>query len=136
MYGFVVLIHIIASIFLILVILLQAGKGSGLSDSFGSSQMQNMFGTKSTSVLTRLTTVSAVVFIFTCLSLAIISSHNAKSLVDRVNMPRQPMKSTAPIESKNIPNEIPKDTANNGNTQDSSAPKTETAQPVATEPVK
>lgn len=87
MYSFIVFIHIIASIFLILVILLQAGRGSGLSDTFGSSQMQNMFGTKSTSVLTKLTTISAVVFIFTCLALAVISSHNARSLVDTVNIP-------------------------------------------------
>lgn len=87
MYGVVIVIHVMASIFLIMVILLQAGKGGGLADSFGGSQMQNLFGTKSTTVLTKLTTGCAVLFIITCLSLAIISSHRSRSLVDKINIP-------------------------------------------------
>lgn len=87
MYGVIIVFHVIASIFLILVILLQAGRGGGLADTFGGSQMQSLFGTKSTAVLTRLTTVCAVLFILTCLSLAIISSHRSKSVVDKVNIP-------------------------------------------------
>lgn len=87
MYGFLLIIHVIVSIFLIAVILLQAGRGGGLADSFGGSQMQNMFGTKSTTVLTRLTTICASMFIVTCLSLAVISTHRSKSLVDKASIP-------------------------------------------------
>ena len=87
MYAVIIVIHIIASIFLIAVILLQAGRGGGLADSFGGSQMQNLFGTKSASVLTRLTTVCAALFIITCISLAIISSHRSRSLMDKMGFP-------------------------------------------------
>jgi len=87
MYGVIIVMHVIASIFLIMVILLQAGRGGGLADSFGGSQMQSLFGTKSTNILTKLTTICAVLFILTCLTLAIISSHRSKSLVEKINIP-------------------------------------------------
>ena len=88
MYSILIVVHVIISLFLIAVILLQAGKGGGLSDTFGGSQMQNLFGTKSTTVLTRLTAVCAIGFIVTCISLAIISSHRARSIIDNVRMPQ------------------------------------------------
>ena len=87
MYATIITIHVIASIFLILVILLQAGRGGGLADSFGGSQMQSMFGTKSANVLSRLTAICAVTFIVTCLTLAILSSRRSKSVIDKVNIP-------------------------------------------------
>jgi len=87
MYAVIIIIHVIVSIFLIAVILLQAGRGGGLADSVGSSQMQNLFGTKSTTVLTKLTTICATLFILTCISLAVISSYRSKSLVDKVSIP-------------------------------------------------
>lgn len=89
MYSILLVIHVIVSIFLIAVILLQAGRGGGLADTFGGSQMQSLFGTKSTTVLTRLTTVCASLFIITCISLAVISSTRTKSLVDRVSIPQE-----------------------------------------------
>jgi len=67
---------------------LQAGKGGGLADTFGGSQMQNLFGTKSTTVLTKLTAVCAIGFIVTCISLAIISSRKGKSIIDNVQIPK------------------------------------------------
>jgi preprotein translocase subunit SecG len=88
MYSILIVIHVIISLFLIAVILLQAGKGGGLSDSFGGSQMQNLFGTKSTTVLTKLTAVCAIGFIVTCLILAFISTRNSRSIVDNVNISR------------------------------------------------
>jgi len=94
MYAALITIHVIASIFLIAVILLQAGRGGGLADSFGGSQMQSLFGTKSTSVLTRLTTICAATFMLTCLTLAIVSSYRSKSLMEKVNIPV----SAAPVE--------------------------------------
>ncbi|MEE8317780.1 MAG: preprotein translocase subunit SecG [Candidatus Omnitrophota bacterium] len=87
MYVFLIVVHVIISIFLIAVILLQAGRGGGLADSFGGSQMQSLFGTKSTNVLTRMTGICAVIFILTCLSLAIISSHMSRSLMEKLGAP-------------------------------------------------
>ncbi len=96
MYIAIVVVHVIVSVFLIVVILLQAGRGGGLADSLGGSQMQNLFGTKSTSVMTKLTAVCATLFIVTCLSLALISSQRAKSVIDKTAIP-------LPAESADVP---------------------------------
>jgi len=88
MYSILIVIHVVISLFLIAVILLQAGKGGGVADTFGGSQMQNMFGTKSTTVLTKLTAVCAIGFIITCISLAVLSSKKTKSIVDNMSIPQ------------------------------------------------
>ncbi|MFA4992276.1 MAG: preprotein translocase subunit SecG [Candidatus Omnitrophota bacterium] len=95
MYGVIVVIHVIMSLILIAVILLQAGRGGGLSDTFAGSQMQSLFGTKSTNVLTKLTSVCAVGFIVTCILLALISSRQTRTLVDNVTIPQ----TAVPIEA-------------------------------------
>ncbi|MDD5428162.1 MAG: preprotein translocase subunit SecG [Candidatus Omnitrophica bacterium] len=81
LYGLVIAIHVIASLVLIAVILLQAGRGGGLSETFGGGSTQTLFGTKTSVFLTRATAVSAVVYIMTCLTLAVMTSHRGKSLV-------------------------------------------------------
>lgn len=81
LYGFVITIHIIVSLILIAVILLQAGRGGGLSESFGGSQTQTILGTKSSVFLKRATAVSAVLYILVCLLLGVMTSHRGRSLV-------------------------------------------------------
>ncbi len=97
MYIVLIAIHIIVSVFLILVILLQAGRGGGLADTFGGSQMQSLFGTKSTNVLTKLTAACAAMFIITCLSLAIISSHRSRSLMEEFVIP-EPLETVGTVD--------------------------------------
>ena len=80
-YWFVIAIHVMASLVLIFVILLQAGRGGGLSESFGMSSTQTIFGTKTSLFLRRATEVSAVVFLLTCLTLAVLTGHRGRSLV-------------------------------------------------------
>ncbi len=81
LYGLVIAIHVIASLVLIAVILLQAGRGGGLSETFGGSSTQTLFGTKTSVFLTRATAASAIIYIITCLSLAVMTSHRGRSLV-------------------------------------------------------
>jgi len=108
LYGIVIAIHIIVSLILIAVILLQAGRGGGLSESFGGSSTQTIFGTKTSLFLTRATAVSAVVYIITCLVLGVMTSHRGRSLVSKgtVTYPgkgasqplSQPLQDTSPLD--------------------------------------
>ncbi len=82
-YGIVIAIHVIVSLVLIAVILLQAGRGGGLSESFGGSSTQTLFGTKTSVFLTRATTAAAIIYIITCLTLAVLTSHRGRSLVSK-----------------------------------------------------
>lgn len=90
MYIFVLIIHIIASLVLVLVILLQAGRGGGLSEAFGGGAAQTIFGTKAATFLTRATAVCAVLFLITSLSLAVLSGLRTKSLLERAPITGQP----------------------------------------------
>ena len=85
----VVIGHVIVSLALIAIILLQAGRG-GLSESFGGAPTQSLFGTQTATFLTRTTTACAVLFFTTCLTLAILSSQHGRSLMERV----QPLPAT------------------------------------------
>ena len=82
MQVFLIIIHVISCLFLIAVILLQAGRGGGLSDIAGG-QAQSILGTETNTFMKRLTEIFAIVFIVTSLSLGIISTHRGKSLIEQ-----------------------------------------------------
>lgn len=81
MTGLIIAIHVIVCVLLIILILIQRGRGGGLVDTF--SDVESMFGTKTNAFLTRTTTVLSIVFFITCLSLALISARQSKSLLDK-----------------------------------------------------
>lgn len=66
-------IYIIACIGLILIVLLQAGKGATLGASFGGGASQTVFGARSATLIGRLTWVLAVIFMACALILTKIS---------------------------------------------------------------
>ena len=67
-------IHILVCIFLILVVLLQQGKGADLS-VFGGGSTQTAFGARgATTLLHKLTVASFVVFVLTTISIAILQN--------------------------------------------------------------
>lgn len=71
-----VIIHIIASVFLIGVVLIQRGKGADMGAAFGSTSSQSVFGSRGPgSFLSKLTTIAAVIFIITSFSLAFVGSY-------------------------------------------------------------
>jgi preprotein translocase subunit SecG len=78
----IIVIHVIACIVLIGLVLIQRGRGSGLVESFQG--VESMFGTKTNTFLTRTTTILSIVFFISCLSLAIISVRQSKSLMSDV----------------------------------------------------
>ncbi|MEP7013028.1 MAG: preprotein translocase subunit SecG [Acidobacteriota bacterium] len=74
-------VHIIVCIFLILVVLLQQGKGADLS-VFGGGATQTVFGARgATTLLHKLTVSSFVIFIFTTLAIAVVQRREAGSSV-------------------------------------------------------
>jgi preprotein translocase subunit SecG len=90
------IIHIIASIALVLIVLLQTGRGSEIGAAFGSGASQTLFGSSGSSgFMTRLTTGVVVLFMITSLVLAIMySSHKGSSL--RVPAQQAPVEQSAP----------------------------------------
>jgi len=87
LYGLVIAIHIVASLVLIAVILLQAGKGGGLNEAFGGGSTQTILGTKSSVFLKKATAICAVVYILACLFLAVMTSHQGRSLMAKQGIP-------------------------------------------------
>lgn len=77
----VVILHVIACIFLIAVILLQAGRGQGLSWGVFGGTPQSILGTKTASFLSRVTTGCAIIFLFSCIFLNIIETRKSRSLL-------------------------------------------------------
>jgi preprotein translocase subunit SecG len=73
-----VLIHVVVCIFLIIVVLLQSGKAADLAGAFGGMGSQTAFGPRgSATLLSKATTISAVLFMVTSLSLSILATRNA-----------------------------------------------------------
>ena len=73
---FFTIMHIIVSVFLVLVVLLQTGKRADLAGAFGGGGSQTAFGARgAATVLTKATTAAAVAFMVTSLALSIVSSH-------------------------------------------------------------
>jgi len=85
MTALIITIHIIVSIALILIVLLQTGKGADMGAVFGGAGSQALFGnTGAATFLGKMTTVAAVVFMITSLSLAYISKSGSKSVVSDI----------------------------------------------------
>lgn len=81
--GILTVIHVVVCFILILVILLQAGRGQGLSGpSFGGGNVQSLLGTRAADVLTKATTVAAIAFLVTSLGLDYLETVKSRSLLD------------------------------------------------------
>ena len=99
-------LHIVVAIFLILVVLLQAGKGAAMGASLGGAGSQTMFGSSgSGNFLTKLTAVAAVIFMVTSLSLAVISTRGEKSSVISETETTTEQVPSPPAAEKELPEE-------------------------------
>lgn len=79
MTGFMMFLHALVAVLLIVIILMQSGRGGGLTEGFASAE--SMFGAKTNEFMVKATTVFASLFLITCLGLAIFSSQRGKSLM-------------------------------------------------------
>ncbi len=116
MYTFVLILHIIVSLVLVVVVLMQTGKGAELGAMFGGGASQTIFGpTGPTGVLGKITAITAVIFMITSLTLAYMSSNAPrKTIMEKVPAKTEkapPQKMPAPPPAKNpakpAPAELP-----------------------------
>ena len=79
--GLLVTLHIIVSLFIVGVVLLQQGKSADLAGAFGGQGSQTAFGPRgAANLLTKLTTYSAIIFMLSSIGLTILLS---RSTADR-----------------------------------------------------
>jgi len=79
MVSFLMFIHAIICVLVVVVVLMQSGRGGGLTEGFASAE--SMFGAQTNAFMTKSTTVLTVLFFITALSLAFLSSQQGKSLM-------------------------------------------------------
>ena len=81
MNTFLVVLHIMACAVLVLVVLLQRGKGSDIGAALGGGGSNTVFGSRGAgNFLTKLTTASAIIFMSTSLSLAYLGNQSSGPL--------------------------------------------------------
>ncbi len=86
MYTVLTVLHVVVCIFLMLVVLLQAGRGGGIGLAFGGSGgSQSVFGSSGgASFLTKMTAVCAIIFFSNSMALAYLSSQSDSRRLQRI----------------------------------------------------
>jgi preprotein translocase subunit SecG len=104
----VTILHVLVCVFLIVVILLQAGKGGGMGSAFGGAGSQTVFGGRGAqTIFGKVTSIFAGIFMLTSLTLAYHSSR-AGSVVGREAAQEVPFQGTVPTSPPpNMPESTP-----------------------------
>lgn len=90
--ALITLIHVIVCMILIIVVLLQHGKSADIAATFGGAGSQTAFGPRGTAtLLSKITTWSAILFMITSISLTIFVTRNhPSSVMDNMKTPPAP----------------------------------------------
>ena len=91
-FSVVRVVHILSCFFLILVVLLQAGKGAGIGSAFGGAGSAVFGGRGAGGFISKVTWVMAGVFMFTSVSLAWRSTQRGSAALQRESKPVSPEK--------------------------------------------
>lgn len=96
------IVHVVVCLILVLIVLLQSGKGADLAGAFGGGGSQTAFGARGTATfLSKLTTGAAVIFMLTSFALSLFTTRNTGSSVMQGAKPVP--KQTAPAPAQNPP---------------------------------
>jgi len=126
--ALVIGIHLIVCIILILVILLQTGKGADIGAVFGGGSSQTVFGTSGASTfLSRLTIAAAVTFMVTSVVLSYFSGRAPSA---EYSVMREQATQSAPRPGEGTPQPMPETPA----TQEAPAPAAEKSSPPSEKP--
>jgi len=75
--GLITFIHVVVCVILIIVVLLQHGKSADIAATFGGAGSQTAFGPRGTAtLLSKITTWSAIIFMLTSISLTVFATRN------------------------------------------------------------
>jgi preprotein translocase subunit SecG len=111
MLNLLVILHVFVSVFLIGAVLIQSGRGAATANIFGGARAaENVFGAATPSILNRITTVLAAMFIITSISLTIFSGKNQRSVIKRSlkTLPAPTQEFPVPVNpTTTIPNPAP-----------------------------
>lgn len=103
MYTVLIVLHVIVSVAIIAIVLLQAGKGADIGSAFGGGASQTVFGSMGApTILGKITTVVAIIFMLTSFTLAMLASRRAGSIMTE---PAAPVQSQAPAQAPSAPPE-------------------------------
>ena len=106
MITLITIIHILVSIFLIVVVLLQSGQSGDIAAAFGGMGSQTAFGPRgAATALTKATTWSAVIFMITSITLSIAASRHIgpHSVLQGVNSSQTKTQPAAPAQKPAAP---------------------------------
>jgi len=107
-YYILIALHVLVCFILILVVLLQSGKGADLAGALGGGATQTAFGSRGpASFLSRMTTVAAIVFMLTSIALSGMGRRSSgSSVLDGTAAPAAPVKQ-APVQQPQTPAPTP-----------------------------
>ncbi len=90
MHTLLTVLHVLGAFLLIIVVLLQSGKGAAMGSGLGAGSSQTMFGSSGAgNFLTKMTTGIAILFMITSLALATLSTkRESKSIMQGVEEPQ------------------------------------------------
>ncbi len=103
-------LHILVCVALILIVLLQAGKGASVGAAFGGAS-QTIFGSPGAAgFLTKITTVAAVVFMTTSILLSLFSGQRSSTVLEETKTEvteTVPPDKAQPLPGTELPSEKP-----------------------------
>ncbi len=100
MYAVLVSFHVLIGVFLIAVVLLQTGKAGSIADVFGGGGSMAAFGARgAATVLSRVTTVAAILFMLTSLGLSLTRTRQ-NSIMKGLPVQQQQAPKTPPAQPK------------------------------------
>ncbi|MDR0996692.1 MAG: preprotein translocase subunit SecG, partial [Zoogloeaceae bacterium] len=104
LFSLVLVVHIVAAVGIVVLVLLQHGKGADMGAAFGGGASGSLFGASgSANFLSRSTAVCATVFFITSLSLAYLLSQGPKNTGSVMDQPVQSAPSTNPAPAAGAP---------------------------------
>jgi preprotein translocase subunit SecG len=117
-YTFVLIIHLIVCFFLIFIVLIQSSKGAEMGAAFGGGSSQTIFGSRgAATVLTKITTISAILFMLTSLTLAVVTINRGSIMLNAPaaeapaepfsGAPSGPLQDRAPVTVEESQAEVP-----------------------------